>query len=141
MREIIFKAKTKVIAGYDYNNGKEDGEWVKGYLYNDIGCWKIKQFEFDRADYVDYEVDPETVCQYTGMTDINDAKIFEYDIIQMDGYYYFVKYNNNTASFVICNIDSNLEETNFIDWYHGAVEVVGNIFNDIKYTNVNYHTP
>ena len=91
MREIVFKAKTKVIAGYDYNNGKDDGEWVKGYLYDDIGCWKIKQFEFDRADYVNYEIDPETICQYTGMTDINDAKIFEYDIIQMDGYYYYVR--------------------------------------------------
>ena len=135
MREILFKAKTKVIAGYDYNNGKDDGEWVKGYLYNDIGCWKIKQFKFSRADYVDYEVDPETVCQYTGMTDINDTKIFENDIIQMDGYYYYVKYNNNTASFVICDIDNNSEESNFTDWYHGAVEVIGNIFNNIKYTN------
>lgn len=135
MREITFKAKTKVIAGYDYNNGKNDGEWVKGYLYDDIGCWKIKQFEYSRADYVDYEIDPETICQYTNMTDINDAKIFEYDIIQMDGYYYYIKYNDNIGSFVICDIDSDSEESNFTDWYHGVVEVVGNIFNNIKYTN------
>lgn len=135
MREILFKAKTKVIAGYDYNNGKDDGEWVKGYLYDDIGCWQISQFEFSRADYVSYEVDPETICQYTGMTDINDNKIFENDIIQMDGYYYYVKYNDDIAAFVICDIDGDLEESDFADWYHGSVEVVGNIFNNIKYTN------
>lgn len=135
MRDILFKAKTKVIAGSFYNNDKKDDEWVKGYLYDDVGCCKIRQFEFSHANYISYEVDPETVCQYTGMTDINDAKIFENDIIQMDGYYYYVKYNNDIAAFIICDIDGDLEESNFTEWYHGSVEVVGNIFNNIKYTN------
>lgn len=82
MREILFKGKTKVISGSPYNNGKPDGVWVKGYLYNDVGCWKIRQFETDCADYVPYEVDPETIGQYTGMTDVNDKKIFEKDIVR-----------------------------------------------------------
>lgn len=82
MREILFIGKTKAIAGSPYNNGKPDGEWVKGYLYNDVGCWKIRQFETDCADYVSYEVDPETVGQYTGMKDINDEKIFEGYIVK-----------------------------------------------------------
>ena len=70
MREILFKAKTKMIVG-TYNCGKDDGEWVKGYLRCDCGKWLIYQFEFDRADQVAYEVDPETICQYTGFTDNN----------------------------------------------------------------------
>ena len=37
MREILFRGKTKVIAGSEYNMGKPDGEWVRGYLYNDVG--------------------------------------------------------------------------------------------------------
>lgn len=43
----------------------------------------IKQFEFDRADYVDYEVDPSTICQCTGLKDNNGKLIFENDIVEL----------------------------------------------------------
>lgn len=85
MKEILYKAKTKVISGDAYNGGKADGEWVKGFVYDDIGCWKIKQFDFDYCDYLEYEVDPETISQYINIDDIKGEKLFEGDVVHVIG--------------------------------------------------------
>lgn len=109
MKEILFKAKTKVIAGSPYNGGKNDGEWVKGFVYNDVGCWKIKQFDFDCADYMEYEVDPDTICQYVNIKDKNGEKIFEKDRVRVE------KENMEYIGYIGYNIKKQLciiEESN-----------------------------
>lgn len=70
MREILFKAKRL-----------SDGAWVEGYLYRLHDS--LNPFIMFRNRHGEaYEVDPSTVCQYTGLTDRNGKKIFVGDIVR-----------------------------------------------------------
>lgn len=83
----LFKSKTAKIVD-EYNNDVEDGVWVQGSLRCDVGKYTIFQFETERADYVEYEIDPSTICQCTGLKDKNGTLIWENDIVKFDVYYY-----------------------------------------------------
>ena len=128
MREILFKGKTKAITGCPYNNGKPDGKWVFGYVFSDLGAMKIRQYETDRPECNYYEVDPETVGQYTGSIDKNRIKIFNGDIVQAFTRYgtkhiYPIKYRNGTFWF------GNWNWIEFLDRFQFR-EVIGNIYDD-----------
>lgn len=131
----LFKAKTARIV--DTYNNAEDGIWVKGSLREDCGKYTIFQFEFDRADYVSYEVDPSTICQCTGLKDKNGKPIWENDIIRDEyGNLYKVFWQNNYYQFSWICVKSEIFQVG-TKWdlcvmRSFEIEVVGNIFDNLE---------
>lgn len=146
-REILFRGKRI-----------DNGEWVEGYFVK--GEWYFDKKEiyallpldlcfFPRCEISEWvEVDPKTICQYTGLTDKNGRKIFEGDIItyQHDnddcpfpnkdtkrrvGRVYFQEFRSCFAVAEGRNGSDRINQDLFKYVQNGnRVEVIGNIFDN-----------
>lgn len=112
MREILFKAKRW-----------SDGKWVYGDL-NQLQDSTIIHW-YNNGCRVADEVDPSTVCQYTGLKDKNGKRIFEGDNVYdpHENSIYTVEWNENNAIFQMAH-----------DWHRRSIEtvyyceIIGNIY-------------
>lgn len=102
MREIKFRGKRT-----------DNGEWIYGDLMQNVDCVKIREQEKDVKHIAkSFEIDPETIGQFTGLKDKNGTMIWEGDIVawnsgemDIDGKYFddelfLVKFSSLTFGFV-----------------------------------------
>ena len=156
-REILFKAKA-INRDNDYFRSKyKNGDWVYGLvtkLYDE-------RFETLPAEMTDengisrIEVDHNTICQYTGLTDKNGNKIWENDVVKKHFYTdydacanseeYIGKVEYLDCAWNITFTDENNNKSVYpmfmaIEFKEAEYyEVIGNIFDNPELMSGNYN--
>ena len=126
-REILFKAKRK-----------DNGKWVEGY-YRRIPCMRMLEHYIiprnPKNRMEQYAIDPDTICQYTGLVDKNGKKIWGNDIVRRTDLHVvsessvgFIEYDLENTSFLMHRTD----KVEYSPTYHwkDRLEVIGNIFDN-----------
>lgn len=123
MREILFRGKRLSDGGWSYGNLRIANTGVTIIVPNDTPLGKYGK------------VDPETVCQFTGLTDKNGVKIWENDIVRdycEENEVFVVKYYAH-GGYPAFDVEPEMYcDCNGLSYLmaNGSPEVIGNIFDN-----------
>ena len=96
------------------------GKWKEGFLQRDMDynlCILIAKKE--EHSWYWTQIDPSTVCMFTGLTDCKGNEIFEHDLIHFVGFSYTAEViwsEGNYAFMVVC-------ENKHSYWLHDVIEL------------------
>lgn len=133
-REILFKAKVK-----------DSTEWIEGGLIvvkntarrfivdinSKTALRGVVTHCSDKYDWRSTEVDPDTVCQFTGITTELGIDLYENDIVECGGYRGVIKFEDGAFIIKWNTKGSEFLRHDLAYWaYLSNVRVVGNIFDN-----------
>lgn len=122
MRDLMFRGKTIIDGGWAISDSIIQHANGRVYLY-------------DEVKDIDVEVDPETVGQFTGLTDKNGVNVFEGDIVNerppmnKEGARGFVAWDGDRALWRLVFKD-NPEYLAVLGTYSRSYTIVGNIYDN-----------
>lgn len=122
MREIEFR-------GYNRKNK----QWLYGFYLQNRGAHFVCPDEFDGKSWDDYEIDPDSLGQFTELYDKNHHKIYEGDIVSNGWSVHYIRYEDGKWDVVDewKNWNELLEfaHTDYNNVIRG-IEVVGNMYDN-----------
>lgn len=132
MREYLFKGKRL-----------DNGEWVEGDLFQDrdLGTAYIQGYDYYSSpeglqrDGFSFEVDPETVGQFTGLADQKGNRAFTDSVIRYSGEYGHIAYGVVCFGEIPPVVGVNADHIGFyIEWQNDGANMWNEWWrNDLKY--------
>lgn len=140
-REILFRAQQA-----------DTKEWVYGYPVFDFADCNLKRngkcacehsgelmcfygWIDELHEYGEIDVIPETICQYTGFSDCNKAKVFEGDILKGREKLYIVEFDSSFGAFTVRSNAKGSLRCFFGKTESKYMKVAGNVFDNPEFLN------